>query len=94
MGLQAWWIQTRLNRVEQKIKKLRSKQKHLRADAEDLAKDKKRSGDTDALRQKETKLQAERERVTAQISELLAREEALKRELDAARHPAATPAES
>lgn len=88
MGLQTWWLENRLRRIETKLKSLRSRQRHLREDEDEVARQRKRGGGPD-LEQRERKLHAERERVTREINDLVAQEQRLKQELHEARGEAA-----
>lgn len=83
MGLSTWLKENRLQRLHTKLKRLRAAQSRVRDQIEDLHKEKRRTGDA-ALDAREAKLQAERERITHEINELVGQEDALKAELKAA----------
>ncbi|MEA3202081.1 MAG: hypothetical protein QOE90_3509 [Thermoplasmata archaeon] len=72
MGLKSWWLESRLNRIESK---LRTKRGLLRR-----ARDKEAKAEGDA----KAKLHAERERLTREINALIVEEEHVKKDLDAA----------
>lgn len=85
MGIATWLKQRRLERTHTKLKHLRAFQSRLREQMEDVRKEKQRTGHASTdLDAKEKKLHDERERLTKQIHELQADEERLKAELKAA----------
>jgi chromosome segregation ATPase len=82
MGLSTWLKQSRLKRMESKLKGLRSRQKLVRRKEEDLA-NQRRAGSVTAedAKVKEQKLHDEKERLTHEINGLLHDEERLRDEL-------------
>lgn len=85
MGLGTWLKQSRLKRIEDKVKSLRTRQKHVRKKEEEIAAQRKRGDLTpDEAKAREAKLHEEKERLTHEINALLAQEETLRRELESA----------
>ncbi|GEM_PF-4539848 len=72
MGLKTWWLESRLNRMESK---LRTKRGLLR---------RAREHEAEAQGERKAKLHAEREKLTREINALIVEEEHLKKELAAA----------
>ena len=81
MSLRTWWLENRLGRIDQKLKRLRSMQKRLRDEEADLAREKKNGLDGATAAAREAKLHAERERVTQDIARTMDDEERVKSEL-------------
>ena len=82
MGLSTWLKQSRLKRIEGKIKSLRTRQKLVRRKEEDLA-NQRRAGSVGAeeAKTKEQKLHEEKEKLTHELNAALAEEETLREEL-------------
>ncbi len=84
MGLGTWLKQSRLKRTEEKIKSLRTRQKHVRRKEEDLANLRKKGEVTpEEAKKREQKLHEEKERLTHEINSLIGEEERLRAELEA-----------
>lgn len=82
MGLAIWLKQSRLKRMESKLKSLRTRQKLIRRKEEDIA-NQRRAGTLGAeeAKAREQKLHAEKEKLTHEINETLVEEERLRDEL-------------
>lgn len=82
MGLATWLKQSRLKRMESKLKTLRTRQKHVRRKEEELA-NQRRAGSVgaDEAKARERKLHEEKEKLTHEINALLVEEERLREEL-------------
>lgn len=84
MGLATWLKQNRLKRTEEKIKSLRTRQKHVRRKEEELANLRKKGEVTpEEAKRREQKLHDEKEKLTHDINQLLGEEERLRKELEA-----------
>ena len=82
MGLSTWLKQSRLKRLEGKIKSLRTRQKLVRRKEEDLANQRKAgSVGVEEAKAKEQKLHEEKEKLTHELNGVIAEEEALREEL-------------
>jgi hypothetical protein len=72
MGLKTWWLETRLNRMEGKLRSKRGMLKRVR------------DQEAKAAPERKAKLHAEREKLTHEINALIVQEEHVKKELDLA----------
>lgn len=71
MSLKSWWLESKLNRMEQKLRTKRGFLKRVR------------DQEADATGERKAKLHAEREKLTHEINALIVEEEHVKRELAA-----------
>ena len=85
MGLATWLKQGRLQRLESKLKTLRTRQKHVRRKEEELAEQKRKGELTpDVHAERARKLHDEKEKLTHEIAVVAAEAERLREELQAA----------
>ena len=63
MALRAWWLRTKLNRTESKLKRLRAQQRLLRQKGDDASKDR-----IHAITEEIRKLAHEEERLRAELT--------------------------
>lgn len=82
MSLQTWWTNTQLRRVETKLKKLRSLQRANREQLDRLEREKHLT--PEEFERRKAKLEAEREKLTTQVSTLVEQEAQLKDQAAAA----------
>lgn len=84
MGLATWWKESRLKAIERKLRTLRGLQRHVREQETQLAEQRRKGAlSPSQAAAREAKLKLEMDRLTHQIRDLQAREEALKTELRA-----------
>lgn len=72
MSLRTWWLESKLNRMEQKLRTKRGFLKRVR------------DQEADATGERKAKLHAEREKLTREINHLVVEQEHLKKDLQAA----------
>lgn len=85
MGLKTWWLESRLNRMESKLRTKRGLMRRVRTHADELAAQKKKGAiSPEDFKARDAKLHEERERLTREINALIVEEEHVKKELAAA----------